>query len=199
MFILFGGDNLIFKSIFYWVCGESKKIISRKVPNNQYSQYNITSLLGGLFLYIIIFNLRGLNVILNQVFLGKLSISLIFLALTFWLSRYIPFFFQKKETFRLFLVGDMRIPALSLLLSNIEILTQFFRPITLMARLWVNIWVGHLILRALSTLSLVGGAGRALRLVFFFFFETGIICLQAFVFSYLIGVYWEENLIHSSF
>jgi F0F1-type ATP synthase membrane subunit a len=97
-------------------------------------------------------------------------------------------------------VGDMGVPLLSLLLSNIEILTQFFRPITLIARLWVNIWVGHLILGALSTLLILRGRVTALiRLIGFFFFETGIICLQAFVFSYLIGVYWEENLLHSRF
>jgi F-type H+-transporting ATPase subunit a len=88
---------------------------------------------------------------------------------------------------------------LSFLLSNIEILTHLFRPITLTARLWVNIWVGHLLIRALSTFVLI--SGRRIILWFslggFFFFETGIICLQAFVFRYLIRVYWKENLEHS--
>jgi F0F1-type ATP synthase membrane subunit a len=100
-------------------------------------------------------------------------------------------------------VGEMKFPLLSFLLSNIEILTQFFRPITLSARLWVNIWVGHLIIRAISLIFFSSFRRSFIILTTilqagFFLFEAGIISLQTFVFSYLVKVYFEENFLHSN-
>jgi F0F1-type ATP synthase membrane subunit a len=135
--------------------------------------------------------------------MGKLSRSLIIMAIGFWALSYSPFFHTNKEKFRLFIIGEIKFPRLSFLLSNIEILTHLFRPITLTARLWVNIWVGHLLIRALSSFylnCLVSSThvSTGFRLLTgFFFFERGIIFLQAFVFRYLISVYWKENLEHS--
>lgn len=168
-------------------------------------EFRIFFTLKSVFIFVLIINLSGLNIFLNQIFMGKLSISLIFMALGCWLLSYSPFLHQNKEKFRLFIIGEIKFPSLSFLLSNIEILTHLFRPITLTARLWVNIWVGHLLMRALSTFFLIS-MGKFFRWIFlirilflggFFLFECGIMCLQAFVFRYLIRVYWKENLEHS--
>ena len=166
--------------------------------------FSLTFTLKRLFIFVIIINLSGLNIFLNQNFMGKLSLSLLIIALRFWLISYTPFLHRGKEKFRLFVIGEIKFPSLSFLLSNIEILTHLFRPITLTARLWVNIWVGHLLMRVLSTFFLIISLQINLRFIVriillggFFLFETGIICLQAFVFRYLIGVYWQENLEHS--
>ena len=196
------GSNLpsLTKILLY---GKLKERITGKKSPNQNLFFNIRNSLGFLFIFMLIFNLSGLNVFLGQLFVSQLSFPLLFLTAASWIRRYLPLAHQ-KEKFRLFLVGDMGNPSLSWLLTNIEILTQFFRPITLAARLWVNIWVGHLILSSLSTISLiifsqsiVMGLSSLFLVVGFYFFETGIMCLQAFVFSYLVGVYWEENIHHS--
>nr|YP_009380097.1 ATP synthase F0 subunit 6 [Archaphanostoma ylvae]ARS00900.1 ATP synthase F0 subunit 6 [Archaphanostoma ylvae] len=160
--------------------------------------------LKSLFIFVIMSNLSGLNMFINQTFMGKLSLSLLIMAIGFWMLSYSPFIHQSKEKFSLFVIGEMKFPSLSFLLSNIEILTHLFRPITLTARLWVNIWVGHLLMSVLSTFFLIMMVTKSnffflsiFLLGGFFLFETGIMALQAFVFSYLIGVYWRENLEHS--
>ena len=180
-----------------------RKLISGKIWGGE--QFGFLFTLKNLFLLVLIFNLSGLNIFLNQGFIGKISLSLIIMALGFWGISYSPFLFKRKEKFSLFIIGEMKFPRLSFLLSNIEILTHLFRPITLTARLWVNIWVGHLLMRVLSTfilqVILSARIQRSLAGIFmlggFFLFEIGIMMLQAFVFRYLVGVYWEENFHHS--
>lgn len=166
-------------------------------------QFNI--IINRLFVLILASNYLGLLVILPQNFLGKLSISLLILALRMWGFTYLPIISKQKEKLSLFVIGEIKFPPLSLLLSNIEILTHLFRPITLTARLWVNIWVGHLILRGLSfilgaIISRQGPLGllKSSAMEFsFFLFECLIIFLQTFVFTYLIKVYFEENQHHA--
>ena len=99
----------------------------------------------------------------------------------------------------------MNIPFMSLFLSHIEILTHAFRPITPTLRLWVNIWIGHLILRRISFLSVVLGRGGGIFSLLkgffvegsFFLFESLIIGLQTYVFTYLVKYYFEENQHHA--
>lgn len=175
-----------------------------QIYNFSLKKFNIITIIFSLFILILYNNLRGLFIFFRQNFLVKISCSLIFIALFFWRFSYLPFIYKKKEKFRLFIIGEIKFPSLSFLLSNIEILTHLFRPITLSARLWVNIWIGHLLIRSLSFLCRM----RFLHFTFliwcfnfvlqigFFLFELGIICLQTFVFSYLVKVYFEENLHH---
>lgn len=115
---------------------EVKLMLSGKTSSQDCkSSFFFIEIVSGIFLFLLFFNIIGLNVFVNQLFIGKLSTSLLFCSLTYWLRSYLPFIFQKKEKFRLFLVGGMGAPILSFLLSNIEILTHLFRPITLTARL----------------------------------------------------------------
>ena len=187
------------KKLLHSISGE---LILRKSPKLQETRFNVNFILGKLFLFILFFNIRGLNIFFDQLFIRFYSLPLFLLGRRIWISRYFPIFRQKKRSyFTLFLVGDIGHPSLSFLLSNIEILTQFFRPITLIARLWVNIWVGHLIIRSISSLIFLSMGTSSLiilrillTLILFFLFECGIIFLQSFVFRYLVGVYWMENL-----
>ena len=155
-----------------------------------------------IFFFILITNWGGLIPFINHTFLTKIRISILLISSFFWIFSYLPFFFYGKENFTRFTIGEMKFPPLSFLLRNIEVLTHLFRPITLSARLWVNIWVGHLILRAISFYRLgvlggsLGGILAILRGAGFFLFEVGIIFLQTFVFTYLSKVYFEENLEH---
>lgn len=180
-------------------------IIGGETTNREKRSFSFFFFMSGLFVFLFLINICGLNIFLNQRFIGKLSLSLLFISSVFWIRSYIPFLFLKKEKFTLFVIGEISFPVLSFLLSNIEILTHLFRPITLTARLWVNIWVGHLLIRSISTICIVSlmsgvsivGIILILTIFGFFLFELGIISLQAFVFSYLIGVYWKENMHHS--
>lgn len=161
------------------------------------NRFYALSLFLRIFLLILFSNWMGLFPFLRHNFLRKIRSSILLIALFFWLFSYVPFFFFGKENFTRFVVGEMKFPILSFLLSNIEVLTHLFRPITLSARLWVNIWVGHLIMRSISFFSLISPLLTPLVGVGFFLFEMGIIFLQTFVFRYLAKVYFEENLEHS--
>ena len=180
--------------------------IKRKILGVGVRKYNFSTIIIFLFMGIFLTNLGGLLVVLPQNFIYKLSISLLLISLFFWSYTYLPIIKANKEKLTLFVIGEMKFPMLSLLLSHIEILTHIFRPVTLTARLWVNIWVGHLILRGISFIFCRRLINFKLNPLFwggvsqigFFLFEGGIISLQTFVFSYLIKVYFEENFYHSN-
>lgn len=210
MILLVGTDLFINKiekkkiSFFFKKGGESVQSLLGMRKRN--FSFFFSEIIMFLFSVLALMNLRGLLVLQKQIFLSKLSMCLLLMALSMWMFSYLPFFFSKKEKFTLFVIGEMKFPLLRYLLSNIEILTHLFRPITLTARLWVNIWVGHLIIRSISFLYFFIFNGkntfffpikREIAQFFFFFFEMGIIFLQSYVFSYLVKVYFEENRDHS--
>jgi len=180
--------------------------IKSKILGVSVENFNFSTIIIFLFFGIFFTNLGGLLVVLPQNFIYKLSTSLLIIRICFWLFTYVPIISKGKEKLTLFVIGEIKFPILSLLLSHIEILTHIFRPVTLTARLWVNIWVGHLIIRGISFIfcrSLVKVSvnplfWRSLSQVGFFLFEGGIISLQTFVFTYLIKVYFEENFHHAS-
>ena len=184
---------------------EGKNFIKNNLLELKRKKYNFNYIIISLFLRIFISNYIGLLVLIPQNFLRKISLRLLIMSLSMWLFTYSTIFINKKEKISLFMIGEIKFPPLSLLLSNIEILTHLFRPITLTARLWVNIWVGHLILRAfsfvvvflISRFKIFGFFKFYLSRSFFFIFERLIMFLQTFVFTYLIKVYFEENQHHS--
>ena len=181
------------------------EIVKEKILGLKVESYRFFIIIIFLFFGIFFTNLGGLLVVIPQNFIYKISFSLLLIAIFFWGYTYLPIIKIKKEKLTLFVIGEIKFPVLSLLLSHIEILTHVFRPVTLTARLWVNIWVGHLIIRGISFIFrrrlvnlrintfLWGGISQ----VGFFLFEGGIISLQTFVFTYLIKVYFEENFHHS--
>ena len=158
------------------------------------------------FLIVFLVNFLGLMILIPQIFLNAFSVSLISLAVVGWRSTYLPNYYYNKDKVSMPLIGSLMAPSLSLLLSIIEMLTHLFRPITLTARLWVNIWVGHLIIRVLSFSLMLNSITPSLffSTIFiavimggFFIFERLIMFLQTFVFSFLLKVFFEENEISS--
>ena len=182
------------------------EVVKQKILGLEVESYRFPIIIIFLFIGILFTNLGGLLVVMPQNFIYKISFSLLVMAIFFWGYTYLPIIKVGKEKLTLFVIGEMKFPVLSLLLSHIEILTHIFRPVTLTARLWVNIWVGHLIIRGISFTFcrrmvnfrvnplFWGGVSQ----VGFFLFEGGIISLQTFVFTYLIKVYFEENFHHSN-
>nr|YP_009380106.1 ATP synthase F0 subunit 6 [Isodiametra pulchra]ARS00909.1 ATP synthase F0 subunit 6 [Isodiametra pulchra] len=197
------------KKIFFFLNWKTTSLISLEenlqevlfnTTKPSMSSWSFCKKLKKLLAFVLLMNLAGLNMFMNQAFMGKLSISLLIMTVGFWFLTYLPFIFTNKEKLSLFIIGEMKFPSLSFLLSNIEILTHLFRPITLTARLWVNIWVGHLLMSALSFIVMAGaftGIFSWSIMSGFFLFEFGIMSLQAFVMTYLVSVYWKENWEHS--
>lgn len=188
-----------------WLKRKIANLINLKLLEVKSSLFNFNLIINFLFFLILRSNYLGLLVIIPQNFLGKISVRLLIMALRIWAFTYYPIITVQKEKISLFVIGEIKFPSLSLLLSNIEILTHLFRPITLTARLWVNIWVGHLILSGGSFIvgritkgrTLLGFLKSETGVIRFFIFECLIIFLQTFVFTYLIKVYFEENQHHA--
>lgn len=188
-----------------WSSNFIKKEINNKLLEVKSNLFNFNLIIRFLFLLIVWTNYLGLLVVYPQNFLIKFSFRLLIISLSLWFFSYFPIITKQKEKLSLFIIGEIKFPPLSLLLSNIEILTHLFRPITLTARLWVNIWVGHLILRGRSFLvrflrinkNIIRFLKGQIWETRFLIFECLIIFLQTFVFTYLIKVYFEENQHHS--
>ena len=149
-------------------------------------------------------NLIGLYIYNQHILLTSLILVLIGLVLTLWVFSYRRFYNRGWHFLAYNLIVNIIYPSLSLLLRNIEILTHLFRPVTLIARIWVNMWVGHCILSILSftyikrfsvgfsswfTILLFPFAQRALLL-----YEVIITLLQSTVIVYLSFVYYRDNL-----
>merc|ERR1711936_266354 len=95
-------------------------------------------------------NLIGLYIYNQYVLLTSLILVLIRLVLILWIFSYRRYLNRGCNYLANTLIVNIIYPSLSLLLRNIEILTHMFRPVTLIARIWVNMWVGHCILSILS-------------------------------------------------
>lgn len=76
-------SNVWIKRVIAGRFEQRKEIITSKEASLQHNQFGIRGLIGIVFIFILIFNLRGLNVFVGQIFLVKISLSLIFLSLTF--------------------------------------------------------------------------------------------------------------------
>ena len=146
----------------------------------------------GLYIYSYHFLLTGFNLVLFR------------LVLLLWMFSYRMYPNRGWNYLANALIVNMTYPSLSLLLSNIETLTHVFRPLTLIARMWVNMWVGHCILSMLSffiikTYSIGLNSTSVLLLTFIgqrslFLYEMLIIFLQSTVIVYLPFVYYSDNL-----
>jgi ATP synthase subunit 6 len=108
---------------------------------------------------------------------------------------------HKIKIFSLFLPAGVSIP-LSFLLVPIELISFFFKPISLSIRLFVNIVAGHTMLKIiagfvlnimlLSGLSFIFHLFPLFLITILFFLETGVALIQALVFSVLFCVYLND-------
>ena len=149
-------------------------------------------------------NLTGLYVYNQHMLLSSVILVLMRLVLYLWIFSYRRYFNKGWIYLTNTLIVNITYPSLSLLLSNIEILTHIFRPLTLSARIWVNIWVGHSMLSILSFYYIkrfYAGFGSWFSILLFptvqrslFLYELMITLLQSSVIVYLSYVYYRDNL-----
>lgn len=153
------------------------------------SAENLSGLLLGCFLGLALFNLIRL-VCYSFPVTTTLSFNLA-TALSLWLARVIIFLVKPISTSSLLPANTpwYLIPFLSL----VEIISIIVRPITLCFRLLANISAGHIILRLMCKIPLIGTLSVG---VLFGILELIVSLVQAFVFFMLITVYLEESVSH---
>nr|NP_038197.1 ATP synthase F0 subunit 6 [Synura synuroidea]AAF36963.1 ATP synthase F0 subunit 6 [Synura synuroidea] len=110
----------------------------------------------------------------------------------------ITFLNHGLKFFSLFLPGGTSI-VLAFLLVPIEMISYFFRPISLSIRLFANMMAGHTLLKVIAgfvlTIMTLNGVYFIFHylplfmLVPLFLLEVGVALIQAFVFSILISMY----------
>merc|ERR1712020_105295 len=115
-----------------------------------------------LFFLITVTNILGVYTYNQHLLLTGVVSMLVSIVLIFWIFSYRRFVSRGWHHLTWSLIVDLVYPVLSLLLRNIEILTHAFRPITLIARIWVNMWVGHRILSMIS-FTIVRRVSRGLK------------------------------------
>ena len=108
---------------------------------------------------------------------------------------------HKIKFFSLFFPSGVPI-VLSLLLVPIELISFFFKPISLSIRLFANMMAGHTLLKVIAgfawTLLSLDGLLALIHLIPFsiiiilFFLETGVAMIQAFVFAVLFCIYIND-------
>ena len=156
------------------------------------------------FFLIVSTNLIGIFTYNQHVLLSSIILVLIRLVFFLWLFSYVSYINRRWNYLTNTLMVNIVYPSLSLLLRNIEILTHIFRPLTLIARIWVNMWVGHCILSIMSFMYIKGISVRFsswITAILFpiaqcslFLYELIIILLQSTVIVYLSIVYYNDNL-----
>jgi len=163
----------------------------------------------------LIATLFSLILILNLVGLVPYSFTLTsHLIITFLLSCAIFFGINvlavKKhgiKFFALFLPAGTSV-LLAFLLTPIEIISYFFKPISLGIRLFANMMAGHTLLKVIAGFcaTLVSSGSFFLILLHFvpllilvplFALELGVAAIQAFVFSILTCIYLQDSLYSS--
>jgi len=153
------------------------------------SAESLSGLLLGCFMGLALFNLLRL-VCYSFPITTTLSFNLA-AALSLWLARVTIFFVKPMSTSSLLPANTpwYLIPFLSL----VEIISIIVRPITLCFRLLANISAGHIILRLICKIPLLGTLSVG---VLFGILEVIVSLVQAFVFFILITVYLEESISH---
>lgn len=149
------------------------------------------------FLFVTLCNTLGLipysYTITSQLYItGILSITIFFGVL--WNGLRLNGF----KFFSLFLPPNTSV-LLSFLIIPIEIISYFFRPISLAVRLFANMMAGHALLKVIISfawkLVLIGSLMHSFAvglLVLLFFLEFCVACIQAYVFTMLLILYINE-------
>merc|ERR1711944_54952 len=101
--------------------------------NSNFSNFRLKLLIA--FLIVLRINYLGLIILIPQLFLNILSVSLICFSFSIWIFTYSPTIYYNKTKTPMSFIGHIIFPSLSILLSNIELLTHLFRQITLTSRL----------------------------------------------------------------
>jgi len=195
---------------FLYYVGKSRNwltLLLRLLINLFYSanySSNVILIYTLIFFLIASTNLIGLYIYNQHILLTRLILVLIRLVMILWIFSYRRYWNRGWNFLANSLIVNIIFPSLSLLLRNIELLTHMFRPVTLMARIWVNIWVGHCIISILSFAYIkrsYEGFGSWFAILLLpiaqgslFIYEVIITLLQSTVIVYLAFVYYKDNL-----
>jgi len=149
------------------------------------------------FLFVLSFNMIGL-IPYSFTVTSHFIVTFAFSFFLFFGINIIIVLNHGLKFFALFLPSGTSI-VLALLLVPIELISYFFRPISLAIRLFANMMAGHTLLKVIAgfgmTLMTLNGFYfflhyvPILMLVPLFLLEVGVALIQAFVFSILISMY----------
>lgn len=185
----------------YWNNHLSKSLFSRVSTHGTARLYFFSW-----FVLIAIANLLGINPFSQQMLISRSSLTIFLSVIVLWIISYLqPIKVKGMIGLSQLVVVNISLPPLSLLISSIELITHLFRPITLLSRIWVNLWVGHLLLTVCSYLILLSVPTLRLGITMFsrflasmvisviFIYEIGVSLLQSLVLVYLSALYYKDN------
>ncbi len=152
-----------------------------------------------LFLFILACNLCGM-IPYSFTVTSHIAVTLTLALMVFIGVTVLGFVKNGKEFLRLFVPSGVS-PFLLLLITPIEVLSYFIRPISLSVRLFANMTAGHILLKVFAAGAVaLGGIFKVLALFPLVFMvaltalEIGIAFLQAYVFTILTCLYLKDAL-----
>jgi len=186
--------QLIFEFIYFIFAS----LIKENINSNDKSK--LFPIIISIFFFILNLNLFGIipySFTISSQLIVVFSVSLsLFIGI-----QVIAIKIHKIKYFSLFFPSGISV-VLSLLLVPIELISFFFKPISLSIRLFANMMAGHTLLKVFTgfiwtimNISGIFSASHIILLILFvvlFFFEASFAIIQAFVFSMLICIYLSD-------
>lgn len=152
------------------------------------------------FLIILVLNILGL-IPYSFTVTSHLASTLIFSYMIFIGVVAVGIYYHGFNLVTLFLPAGTSL-ALSFLLIPVEILSYFFKPVSLGVRLFANLMAGHTLLKVIIGFSwaLLGAGGILFifyllplaAIVILFVLETAVSVIQSYVFTILITIYLND-------
>jgi ATP synthase subunit 6 len=154
------------------------------------------------FLFILVINLIGL-IPYSFTLTSHIIITALISVSSFIGINILSIKKNKIKFFAIFMPAGTSL-VLSFLLIPIEIISYFFKPISLAIRLFANMMAGHTLLKVIAGFahSLSSAGGFLIILSFFplgillplFFLEFAVALIQTFVFTVLLCIYINDSL-----
>jgi len=189
--------QLILENIFKLIANMTRENI------NGHMAQSFFPILSSTFIFVLSVNLLGI-IPYNFTLTSHLIVTFTLSGILFWGLNIISFRKNGLHMFGLFLPGGTSF-VLSFLLVPIELVSYFFKPISLPIRLFANMMAGHTLLKVVATFAwslLVLGnlfffflhVVPALLLIVLMILETAVAVIQAFVFTILFAIYINDCL-----
>lgn len=169
---------------FFFFLKNFIKTLENSIPTEKI--LNIKNIIINIFLLLLILNLFSLFPHIFSIF-SLINITLI-LSLRFWGSIILTNLFYFLKEFLIHLTPISTPIILISFIVIIELVRQFIRPITLLVRLGTNLTTGHLILGLISFFRIFSWIIQ----IPFFLLELIVALVQAYVFSLLVILYFNE-------
>lgn len=148
-----------------------------------------------LFLFIIICNLLGM-IPFSFTVTSHIIVTFAMAAFVFVMVTFIGFARHGLHYFSLFLPSGTPL-AVAPILFAIEFFAYFIRPISLSVRLAANMTAGHVVLKVISTLTIMAGIFGVMPfmlLTVLVGFEIFVAIIQAYIFTVLTCVYLSDAI-----